>query len=281
MPHSHLEAGEPRPRAWWLAEDPKRGRAFLSPGLPPHPENPEPGTPVPLPPASLTGTPSWRDPGWVQETRRPIRGDPQSLRTDVLTALRLTSSSDVEALEGFLSSDARSCRCRNEAGHFSPGTPLPPFTLYSPPPSLNTFIHNPWTSLPKELSLPPDTSFLRGPGCRRLPDPCPRDPPSPPCPPGRVKSSPTHVARPESRLRGSAQGPQPQQGLMCTDSYHGPRLQEPRGRIRGSHWSSWFTPGEPRWPHRGSLRGPVGGALGTAEGCTAWPLAHVVGSAFP
>jgi len=124
-PHSHLEAGEPRPGARWLAEDPKRGRAFFSPGLPLHPDNPQPGTPVPLPPASLTGTPSWRDPGWVQETRRPIRGDPQSLRTNVLTALRLTSSSDVEALEGFLSSNARNCHCRHEAGHFSPGTPLP------------------------------------------------------------------------------------------------------------------------------------------------------------
>ena len=145
-------------------------------------------------------------------------------------ALGLTSSSDVEALEGFLSSNARSC---HETGHFSPGTPLPSSPICSPPTSLNTFIHNPWTSLPKELSLPPHTIFLRGPGCRRPLDPCRRDPPSPPCPPGRVNSMPTHVARPESRLRGSARGPRPQTRANMLGS-HALRLQEPRGES-GTH----------------------------------------------
>lgn len=99
-----------------------------------------------------------------------MRGDPQSLRTNVLTALGLTSSSDVEALEGFLSSNTRSC---HETGHFSPGTPLPSSPICSPPTSLNTFIHNPWTSLPKELSLPPPHNLPQRAWMQASPGPMP------------------------------------------------------------------------------------------------------------
>lgn len=60
----------------------------------------------------------------------PSQGDPQSLRTNVLTALGLTSSSDVEGLEGFLSSNARSCHCWNR------GRSLFPWNAPSPVPHL-------------------------------------------------------------------------------------------------------------------------------------------------
>ena len=40
-------------------------------------------------------------------------------------------------------------------------------------------------------------------------------------------------------------------------------------------------PGRTQMAPQREPQGPCGGALGTAEGCTAWPLAHVVGSAFP
>lgn len=71
-PHSHLEAEADEGCGGWLGIPSKES---LQHRPPPH-TTAHSQAPYSTPPASLTGTPSWGDPGWAQETQRPMQGTP-------------------------------------------------------------------------------------------------------------------------------------------------------------------------------------------------------------